>query len=202
MAIIADLHGTGVHASTVLNHGVTSVASLVKRRTSTQAAITGTFFAPGYGTPVGDVLVDGNLMAKGYRGSVVAVDYDGDVHIFNTGFGHRVDYRDYQWALRGAVRLVQDGKVHPNPRAQNFHDPRIWGRASRTGVGVTRSGKLVLMATRNDVTLSEFGRAMVKWGVRNAVNLDGGSSTCLYYRGNVLIHPARQLSNMFVLTGT
>ena len=90
--------------------------------------------------------------------------------------------------------------MRPNPKAQRFRDRRIWGRASRTGVGLTKKGKLVLMATSQSVTLSEFGKAMVSQGVREALSMDGGTSTCFYYRGSMLIRPGRNLSNMLVLS--
>ena len=57
----------------------------------------------------------------------------------------------------------------------------------------------MLMATTAPVTLSQFARAMIGEGVQDAVSLDGGSSTCLFYRGVVLIHPGRRLSNMLIL---
>jgi len=162
-------------------------------------AITGTFFAPQNGTPVADVLVNGHLAARGNRGSVLAVDPSGNVTISDKGFKRRFDWSGYKHGLRGAVRLVTKGKVHPNPRAQAFKDPRIWGRAARTGVGLTKSGKLILMATSSNVTLSEFGKAMVSRGAVEALSLDGGGSTCLFYRGKMVVPTGRHLSNMLVL---
>ncbi len=55
------------------------------------------------------------------------------------------------------------------------------------------------MATKNSVTLSELGKAMVAKGVREAVSLDGGGSTCLYYRGKMVVPTQRRLTTMFVL---
>ena len=146
------------------------------------------------------MVVDGDLKARGHRGSALAIDYYGKPHVFDTGFNKAVDWSAYRWALRGTVRLVRDGHPSPNPKGQNFKDSRIWSRVARTGAGVTKNGKLVLMATTSPVTLTEFARAMIKLGVRDAVNMDGGSSTCLFYRGVVVIRPARRLSNMLVLT--
>jgi len=33
----------------------------------------------------------------------------------------------------------------------------------------------------------------------DAVNLDGGGSTCLYYRGAMVVAPGRRLSNLLTL---
>jgi hypothetical protein len=98
------------------------------------------------------------------------------------------------------VRVVSNGKVCPDPKAQRFRDRRIWSSASRTGIGLTKAGKLVLIATSKPVTLSEFGRAMVSCGIKNGLSLDGGSSSCLYYNGQMLISPRRQLTNLLVIT--
>ena len=163
-------------------------------------AITGTFFQPGSSHCVADVVVDGNLMSTGNRGTAIAVDYYGNVKIFDEPFNQKVDWSAYKFGLRGLVRVVDGGRVAPNPRAQRFRDKHIWGKASRTGIGLTTSGKLVLFATRDQVGLTEFGHAMKDHGVRNGVSLDGGSSTCFYYKGSFLIPPARKLCNMLVVT--
>jgi len=148
---------------------------------------------------VADVLVDGDLRSHGSRGTVVAVDWYGGVRIFDRPFQTHVDWSSYRYGFRGAVRVVAGGKVRPNPRAQRFHDRRIWGRAARSGLGLTRNGKLMLFVTREKVTLSEFGRAMRSRGVVDGVSLDGGGSTCLYYKGTLVVSPHRRLCNLFVV---
>ena len=127
------------------------------------------------------------------------MDHFGNVKIFDTKFKQEVDWSQYKFGIRGVVRLVSNGVVNPNPKAQKFRDKRIWGKASRTAVGLDKNGKLVLMATKKNVTLSQLGKAMLTQNVVEAVSLDGGSSTCLYYRGKMVIGADRRLSNMFVL---
>lgn len=163
-------------------------------------AITGTFFGPKSQTPVADVLVGGQLVAYGNRGSGIGMRRDGSVSLFDTRFQQAFDWSQYDYGLRGAVRVVSRGKVQPNPKAQKFKDPAIWGSASRTGLGLTKAGKLVLFATSSKVTLSQLGKAMKAQGIVEGISLDGGSSTCFYYNGKMLIGPARKLSNMVVIT--
>jgi hypothetical protein len=197
--VTADLSSGMVSAGTVHSPHLTSVWKLLAEGTPT-VAITGTFFSPQGGQPVADVLVDGDLVASGERGSAIGVDWYGGVNIFDTRFGQNVDWDKYRFGLRGAVRVVTDGKVRPNPKAQKFRDRRIWGSAARTAVGLSKHGKLVLVATKNSVTLSQLGKAMVSRGITDGVSLDGGGSTCMYYRGSMLISPNRKLSNMFVIS--
>jgi len=168
-------------------------------RSQPVAAITGTFFAFENHQPVADVIVDGELVANSARGSALAVDWFGRVKIFDAKRYEAVDWFPYRYAMRGLVRLVQKGVVCPDPKSQGFRDKRIWGSAPRTAVGLTKEGKLVFMATPNSVTLSALGKAMKSRGVVDAVSLDGGGSTMLYYRGSMVIGPKRALSTMFVL---
>jgi len=163
-------------------------------------AITGTFFGPKSQTPVADVLVGGQLVAFGNRGSGVGMRRDGTVSLFDTRFQQSFDWSEFDYGLRGAVRIVSRGVVQPNPKAQKFKDPSIWGSAARTGLGLTKHGKLVLVATTGKITLSQLGKAMKAQGVTEAISLDGGSSTCFYYNGKMLIGPQRKLSNMIVIT--
>lgn len=197
--VTADLNSGQIEARTVHSPQLTSVWTLLGRGKPV-AAITGTFFSYGSQKPVADVLVDGNLVARGSRGSGIGVDYYGAVKILNQSFRKGVDWRDYRFGLRGAVMVVSRGKVCPDPKSQRFRDKRIWGHAARTGVGLTKSGKLVMVATRSKITLSHLGKAMKSRGVVDGISLDGGGSTCLFYQGSLVVPPQRKLCNLFVLS--
>lgn len=197
-AVIVDTAAGNVEVKTVVANGGKSAWKMIGQ-SQPLAAMTGTFFAPRGGIPVADVLVDGDLRAQGNRGSGLGVNFLGGVEIFDAKYLHKADWDNYQYGLRGAVRVVSNGIVMPNPRAQKFRDRRIWGRASRTGVGVTKAGKMVMIATASPVTLSEFGKAMLKCGVVSGLSLDGGSSTCLYYNGKMLLSPKRRMTNLLVV---
>lgn len=197
--IRADLRSPILAAEAIHSNGLIKPWKLIARREPI-AAITGTFFAPRQGKAVADVLIDGKIVNRGSRGTAIGVAWDGSVKIFDQLYGQPTDWTAYQWGLRGAVRIVRAGKVRPNPQWERFQDRRIWGRAARTGVGVTKAGKLVLIATTYKVTLSQLGKAMKSRGVVDAINLDGGGSTCLYYKGKMIIAANRKLNNMFVIS--
>jgi len=197
--VTADLNSGQIEARTVHSPQLISVWSLLGHGKPV-AAITGTFFSFGSQKPIADVLVDGNLVAQGSRGSGIGVDYFGAVKILKQSFRKGVDWRDYRYGLRGAVMVVSNGKVCPDPKSQRFRDKKIWGHAARTGIGLTKNGKLVMMATKSKITLSQLGKAMRTRGVVDGISLDGGGSTCLFYQGSLVVPPLRKLSNLFVLS--
>lgn len=197
-AVQADLSSANVCASTHYSPRLTNVWKMISDAQPI-AAVTGTFFAFENQKPVADVIVDGVVKAHGYRGSVLAVDWFGKVSIQNAAVKQPFDYLAYRYALRGGVRVVDKGKVAPNPRAQGFTDSGIWGSAARSAVGVTKSGKVLLVATKNSVSLSTLGKALVAQGAVDAVSLDGGGSTMLYFDGDIKIQPNRRLSTLFMI---
>lgn len=196
--VTADLDGDTVSAETRFYPRLASIGKIWGEDTPV-AAITGTFFAWENQKPVAEVVVDGDVQCAGRRGSVLAVDWFGKVHIFHPSYRQELDWFPFRYGIRGAVRLIEGGKVSPDPRAQHFRDSSIWGRAARTAVGTTAEGRLVMVATRGSVTLSQLGWAMVSVGVTDAVSLDGGGSTALFYRGKMVIPTGRPLCNMFVV---
>lgn len=197
-SVSVDLASESVMPAVVHSPKLESIWELVREDTPA-VAITGTFFHTSSAYPVGDIVVDGQQTAEGHRGSVLGVDWFGEVKIFDSPFQRSIDLSQYRFALRGTVRLIRDGVVAPDPKAQKFRDPRVWSRASRCAVGTTKEGRLVIFATQQGVTLTEIGKAMATTGVTNAVNLDGGTSACLLFKGDLKVKPGRKLSNLFVV---
>jgi len=197
-AIVADTSSDNLTATAQFHPRLTNVWNMISK-TQPVAAITGTFFAYESQQPVADIVINGEQKATGYRGSILAVDWYGKVSIQNAETRKPFDYLAYRYAMRGGVRIVDNGAVKPNPRAQGFTDPAIWGSAARTGVGITKSGKIILIATKNSVSLSTFGKAFKSQGAVNAVSLDGGGSTMLYFDGDLKIGTSRGLCNLFLI---
>ena len=67
------------------------------------------------------------------------------------------------------------------------------GANPRTAIGQTADGRILLLVTDGrganghlGATASDLIEIMEKYGAVNAANLDGGSSTCMYYNGKWL----------------
>ncbi len=114
-------------------------------------------------------------------------------------------------AIGGGPRLVKDGRCHVSASAERFRPDVYASRRSRTAVGITEDGRLLLVAAESaaegdeedGMTLEELATTMVKLGARQAMNLDGGGSTTFVADGRVLNAPsdgaARRVSNALLV---
>ena len=93
-------------------------------------------------------------------------------------------------------RLVENGAVHMTAGEEQFPGDIRYGRAPRSAVGVTKEGKIVFAVVdgrqshSHGLTLTEFAELLLKFGVQNAINLDGGGSSALYVNGDVVNSPS------------
>jgi len=94
---------------------------------------------------------------------------------------------------------VKDGAIAVNPRAEGFRDPKILTLAcQRSAVGITKAGELLLV-TCPAVTIRQLAGVMRALGARDAMNLDGGASSGLFYQGKYLTTPGRDISNALLI---
>ncbi|KGM99841.1 phosphodiester glycosidase family protein [Clostridium botulinum] len=74
-----------------------------------------------------------------------------------------------------------------------------WGTAPRTAIGQRRDGSIILLVLdgkhikRLAATLRDVQDVLYEYGAYNASNLDGGSSTTMYYEGKVINEPSNAL---------
>ncbi|MCY6370062.1 phosphodiester glycosidase family protein [Clostridium ganghwense] len=70
-----------------------------------------------------------------------------------------------------------------------------WGTAPRTAIGQRRDGSILFLVIdgkyigRLAVTLRELQDVLYEYGAYNAINLDGGSSSTMYYKEKVISNP-------------
>jgi Phosphodiester glycosidase len=105
----------------------------------------------------------------------------------------------------GGPRLLRAGRVAVSARAEGFAPPQapsffgtfVAGRQPRTLAGVRADGTLLLVTVDGrrpgwsaGMTLREAARLMRSLGARDALNLDGGGSTTMVVRGEVVNRPS------------
>jgi len=97
-----------------------------------------------------------------------------------------------QFGLQTGPRLVINGKI-PKLKIEN---------SPKTAIGIDRQGYVYLIASEGRIEINELAKVLVTKegaqgvGLRNALNLDGGSSTQLYHKSAQLEVKVSGLSNV------
>lgn len=103
-----------------------------------------------------------------------------------------------QAAVGGGPVLVQNGEVKiSNEEELKFYGKAINDKHPRTAMGYTRSNKLVVLVVegRNPgvaegATLNQLGKIFKDLACWEALNLDGGGSSCMIVNGKETIKPS------------
>jgi hypothetical protein len=101
------------------------------------------------------------------------------------------DFSSYPHILGGGPLLLQNRQIVLNAEAEGFSEAFSRQKASRSAIGTTASGNLLVAAVHNRAggagpSLTEIAQIMQHLGCVDALNLDGGSSTSLYLGGQLL----------------
>ncbi|MBR5806545.1 MAG: cell wall-binding repeat-containing protein [Oscillospiraceae bacterium] len=150
------------------------------------AAVNGTGFNMNTGEPSDLLVMEGTVVHtnKTFNADFFGMKKDGTAII-----GTRSEYNKLlaNGELMEAIssfgtRLVKDGKIHITANSNYFND-----RAPRTAIGITKTGKVVLLAIdgrQHDngggsagAAAIEIAQIMLDAGCWQAINLDGGGST-------------------------
>ncbi len=109
-----------------------------------------------------------------------------------------------KWKMRTAVGggpvLVQDGKIKiTNEEEVKFVGKAINDKHPRTCMGYTKDGYLIVMVIQGrfpgiaeGATLEQEARLMIDLGCEEALNLDGGGSSCMLINGKETIKPSEK----------
>lgn len=105
----------------------------------------------------------------------------------------------WEAAIGVGPKLLTNGKVDIDYKRDGFTDPKITTSANaRSFVGIDKSKKLVL-GTISGATAPDMANVLLKLGLTDAMNMDGGASSGLYYEGSMKREPGRALSNALVV---
>lgn len=199
--VTIDLANPNIKVSVALAKGGAgrseSFKSIVKR-THPITAITGTFFDTKTLMPTGDIALFGKIVHRGCIGSALCVDSNNKAAIVSLSNGRKTHWNGYETVLCAGPTLLSNSKIAIALKHEGFRRS-LHSLSSRTAVGVTGAGKLLLVAVNRPVSLYSVAKLMLKMGVVDAVCLDGGSSTALFHSARYLAVPTRQLTNLLVV---
>jgi hypothetical protein len=116
------------------------------------------------------------------------------------------DLNDIEWkwwkmrtAVGGGPVLIHDGRIRITSREEQlFPDATPAGEhLPRTAMGYTRDGRLIILVIQGRTpgvaaggSLQEEAQLLLELGCYEALNLDGGGSSCMLVNGKETIHPS------------
>lgn len=155
------------------------------------------------GIPSGIVMSGGkvihNDLGEGDKTELLAIDKQG-VMIVGKYSIDDLKERNIQEALSFGPTLVVNGKMTP------MSGDGGWGIAPRTAIGQRQDGAIILLVIDGrgvgslGATLKETQEIMYQLGAVNAINLDGGKSTTLYYDEEVRNTPSNSMGERAIPT--
>jgi exopolysaccharide biosynthesis protein len=139
--------------------------------------------------------------------SIVSGTYDGKKGYSSSSFK--------KWKMETAVGggpvLVQNNKVQiSNNEERKFAGKAINDRHPRTAIGYTNDNKIIILVaegrseTASGLTLTQEAKILVDLGCEEALNLDGGGSTCMLLNGKQTNKPSdkegeRAVPSVFII---
>lgn len=155
------------------------------------------------GIPSGIVMSGGevihNDLQAGEKKDLLGIDKNG-VMIVGKYSLEELKEKNIQEAISFNPTLVVNGKMTP------MSGDGGWGIAPRTAIGQRQDGAIILLVIDGrgvgslGATLKETQEIMYQLGAVNAMNLDGGKSTTLYYDGEVRNTPSNSMGERAIPT--
>jgi exopolysaccharide biosynthesis protein len=108
--------------------------------------------------------------------------------------------------MAGGPRLVKNGYLDINSEEEQIQKDVAQGRAARSAVGITADNQLLMVVVEGlsrtkengngadfstGMSLEELAQLMFDLGAKDAVNFDGGGSSTLIVKDQLINHPVR-----------
>lgn len=100
-------------------------------------------------------------------------------------------------AVAAGPTLLKNGEILADSAAEKVNVAGAEARV-RAAVALTADGHYLLVTTRS--TIRELAVMLQKLGAVDALNLDGGGSAALWYQGETVTRPTRQLNNAIIFS--
>ncbi len=106
---------------------------------------------------------------------------------------------DIVFAVGAGPKLLSNGNIDIDFERDGFSETKITSmRTARSFIGINKDGSII-MGTTPKASIKELASALSQLGVTDAINLDGGASSGLYFQGKYITQPGRQISNALVV---
>ena len=135
------------------------------------------------------------LSGRGVNADALARVRKGDRVAVNQTLGSR-KADEARLVVGAGPLLLENGQINVRIREEAIAPDIAFGRAPRTGAGVTADGTVLLMVVDGrsqhsaGMTLKEFAQYLKRFGAVSAVNFDGGGSSEMVLDGRVMNRPS------------
>lgn len=146
------------------------------------------------GSPLGILISDGNVLYPETHSEynkeemVFSLDGEGNMFVGQASVNDLLE-KDSKQAISFGPSLVVDGKAY-------ISESSVTGLNPRTAIGQTADGRVILLAIDGrqglkwGASLQDVQKIMIQLGAVNAMALDGGGSTAMYYDGEIINNPS------------
>ncbi|OQA13249.1 MAG: hypothetical protein BWY64_03710 [bacterium ADurb.Bin363] len=199
-----------------------------RETTSSMALRTGSIIAVngGYynisGGPLGVVVINGKIesteVKKRPPRSVLGIKYDKKILVDRVKVQNdrliSLSGRDWSgviYAIGAGPTLISNGNVNITAKEEELGPGGndVTRRAGHTAIGITEDNKLVFLTVDDrqepeslGMSLKEIADYLLKLGVKEAINMDGGDSTTMVIQGKLVsttYSPERKIANSWAL---
>ena len=197
IVVRVNMNDQNVHITPVLpTRGLGKGASFdaLVRGSSAVAVINGGYFHPRTFSLAGDLVVKGRHVSSGRVRTTLGITRDNKVVVRKTTSISRKGWKEFETAIGNGPFILHNGKLSVYPKSEGYRDRAVWSSAARSAIGITKSGKLLFVSTKEKLDLYELAKILRALGATDGIVLDGGSSVGMAYRGKVLLRPARSIA--------
>ena len=188
-------------------HGGQKLPALVEDYHALGGINAGGFIEGGGGQANGLVIVDGKQVQAPDKGDANVVGFNQDgVLILGKYKEGQIKELNLEDACEFKPFLIINGEP------AEIRGNGGWGIAPRTAIGQRKDGSVILVVIDGrqlhslGATMTELQRILIKEGAHNAANLDGGTSSVMFYDGKVASKPSgdeadgmRELPNAWLI---
>ena len=156
------------------------------------AGQTGSFYYKVFNSRLGVMINANNKL--GEHDPFLAFDRSGNAKFYDEWFRTLSSSFPIYSGISCRPLLVYQGanKIDPS----TLDSKELTAHTIRTGLGM--KGTTLYVAVPSGATVPDLADIMVSLGVDNAINLDGGGSSALYYKGSYKTGPGRNVPNALV----
>ena len=169
----------------------------------TDVSADGVKWAGNGGTPVGTIMTGGKVIYTDLKDDektdLFAITKKGQLIVGKLSLNDLSEI-DAEEALSFGPSLIINGKM------TDMKGDGGWGIAPRTAIGQKKDGTIIMLVIDGrgieslGATMKEVQEVMFKLGAVNAINLDGGKSTTMYYDGDIINTPPNSMGERTIPT--